>query len=1071
MRWCVVLMVTMVAVVAVTPGPRRCAGRLARERLKAAEKIRDKRYYLLCCASACGTPHRRTRPPTTRRYQPFHRTWLGLKYGCNCSSLGAESNACDIRSGQCRCKPHVTGRACDTCEEGYWGLERGGCRRCECGSGASACDPVSGACACAEGVGGAQCDRCLPGYYGFGPAGCLPCPECPEGKVCSPTSGRCVCPGGSLGAGCRQCARGYWAAEPGRCQPCECGPGAMSNVCEPHTGQCKCRPGWAGTACDECAVGHHGPRCKPCYCHLAGSLGCRHGDCPCDSWGRCRCKENVVGEKCDRCLEGTFGLSADNPVGCTACFCFGRAAQCAQAQVARAALHHAAPLHITLQRAKQENAITTMDQDSLLAIHTHSPEATISLPWPPVPVYVELDKRFLGDRVTSYGGLLRFKAEEEGGVELSPEVKAKFPLVRIYGKNIVLDYFERVAGVNGSHAVRLHESVWEVRGAGRCSRAALMLALQAVQRLLLRVTTRAPTHTEHAHALLLNVSLDTAIPGLSRSEPALGVELCDCPRGYAALSCQEPAVGFWMPPPKVHMTTVAGTIVISLEGDAQPCHCNNRSNKCDPETGHCLNCTHGTAGPRCAVCAPGHYGHPAGAGGCTPCPCPSRARNFATGCSVSGGRLQCLCKPGYSGPECQHCAAGYRRGADGACAACACHPRGAESAQCDARAACRCREFATGRACDRCLAPRTYMDIDGCKPCDNCTQTLLDAAEELTANLRINANPTELSRIPKPFAALKEFTTNSSRLHTVLESVKKDITKSRNLAYIMNDLEAIEHRIFTEANRLKTEASRRQKEAEYLSLESMSALDEVLSQRRRLGELVASLDDFARGERHLSAHRALKEARQLLRGIKEINLSDYNAVARDVSVSANLQSTAVQEYNYRIEDTYRRLRKLQTALDEWEQKAQDLSDLAQTVWRADDTVTDLQARVKPRLVALRDVSLRCRLALEDINTLSTNNITDAIGTTLLQAQTLGIRFPSMAAELAVLTLAAEEKEGILYNLTPAYKQKYLEPVEKHVKELGLKAKEYKSVFAGSRAAASLGVAAARAWSRVGEHVR
>ena len=83
-----------------------------------------------------------------------------------------------------------------------------------------------------------------------------------------------------------------------------------------------------------------------------------------------------------------------------------------------------------------------MDQDSLLAIHTHTPDATITLPWPPVPVYVELDKRFVGDRVTSYGGALRFRVEEEGGAELSREVLARFPLVRLYTKSIVLEYFE-----------------------------------------------------------------------------------------------------------------------------------------------------------------------------------------------------------------------------------------------------------------------------------------------------------------------------------------------------------------------------------------------------------------------------------------------------------------------------------------------------------------------------------------------------------------------------------------------------------------------------------------------------
>ncbi|CAH3851297.1 unnamed protein product [Pieris brassicae] len=79
MRWLFIL--AAVAVVVETTGPRRCAGRLARERLKAAEKVRDKRFYLLCCASSCA-PQRRPRPnPTTRRYQPFHKTWYGLKHG------------------------------------------------------------------------------------------------------------------------------------------------------------------------------------------------------------------------------------------------------------------------------------------------------------------------------------------------------------------------------------------------------------------------------------------------------------------------------------------------------------------------------------------------------------------------------------------------------------------------------------------------------------------------------------------------------------------------------------------------------------------------------------------------------------------------------------------------------------------------------------------------------------------------------------------------------------------------------------------------------------------------------
>ncbi|XP_073967675.1 laminin subunit alpha-1-like [Choristoneura fumiferana] len=988
--------------------------------------------------------------------------------GCNCSSLGAESNACDIRSGQCRCRPHVTGRACDTCEEGYWGLRKGGCRRCECGAGAAACDPVTGQCACAPGVGGDACDRCLRGFYGFGAHGCLPCPPCKDGKVCSPDNGRCVCPARSRGPGCRQCAPGYWSRAAG-CKPCGCGPGAVSDTCDPLTGECKCRAGWGGARCAACAAGHYGPRCKPCACDAHGTAGCEDGVCPCDNHGRCSCKVNVVGEKCDRCRDGTFGLS-DSPTGCTECFCFGRSAHCTQAGLTRAALHAAAPAHLTLLIG---DSIKSVDQDSLIAIHTHSLDSTISLPWPPVPVYMELDKRFLGDRVTSYGGMLRFRVEEEGGESLGGDTLARFPLVRMYGRDIVLDYYERVPPVNNTHGVRLHESLWRVRARtpAPASRAALMLALRRVTRLLVRVTTRAPTTDDKVHALLLNVSLDTAIPGFSRSEPALGVELCSCPAGYSAPSCHEPAVGFWMPPTKVHLDSVSGTIVIRLEGEAQPCNCNGRATSCDPDTGHCLNCTGGTGGPRCDRCAEGHHGAPEAAGGCQPCPCPSRARNFAAACALQQGRLQCLCKPGYAGPECESCAAAYYRGADGACVACACDAAGALSPLCDARGRCRCREFATGAKCDQCKEPRLWMDGGGCRACDNCTLTLLDSIEHLTSELNSRADLTELSRIPQPYPALREFAHNTSLLHNTLRHLTKDLEHSRRLEQELSNLEAKEHNVFTQVYSLKEDALRKEEMAKFLSLESMSWLEEALKQRQRLGEQVAILDDFARGEKHLGAHKAIKEARHLLRNIKDVKLVDFISSANDVHDAANVQSTAIQELNYSVDDAYRRLRNLQASAESWHERAEDLPKLADVVWSVGDRVAALERDARPRMAAARDVGLRCRLVLEDVQTLSNNTLTEDATAAILHSETLALSLPALTAELEALTLAAEEKEGILYNLTPAYKEKFLNPVERHVQELGVKAREYKSLFAGTRALASAGVTAARAWSEVADTVR
>jgi hypothetical protein len=83
-----------------------------------------------------------------------------------------------------------------------------------------------------------------------------------------------------------------------------------------------------------------------------------------------------------------------------------------------------------------------VDRNSLIAIPTDKPDSTIAVPYPAVPIYVELDRRFLGDRVTSYGGALRFTVEEEGGEPLPIETMAAFPLVRIEGNDIVLNHYQ-----------------------------------------------------------------------------------------------------------------------------------------------------------------------------------------------------------------------------------------------------------------------------------------------------------------------------------------------------------------------------------------------------------------------------------------------------------------------------------------------------------------------------------------------------------------------------------------------------------------------------------------------------
>ncbi|EHH19538.1 hypothetical protein EGK_02217, partial [Macaca mulatta] len=88
---------------------------------------------------------------------------------CNCSGPGVQEltdPTCDTDSGQCKCRPNVTGRRCDTCSPGFHGYPH--CRPCDCheaGTAPGVCDPLTGQCYCKENVQGPRCDQCSLGTF------------------------------------------------------------------------------------------------------------------------------------------------------------------------------------------------------------------------------------------------------------------------------------------------------------------------------------------------------------------------------------------------------------------------------------------------------------------------------------------------------------------------------------------------------------------------------------------------------------------------------------------------------------------------------------------------------------------------------------------------------------------------------------------------------------------------------------------------------------------------------------------------------------------------------------------
>lgn len=133
---------------------------------------------------------------------------------CNCDPSGSlRQGECHSHTskdgryiaGTCDCKRYVNGRRCDTCQNGYWNLKSDnphGCEACICNvlgtSPGNSCSKITGDCICKRYVTGKQCDQCYPGYWGLSSDinGCKPC-DCDIGgslgETCDQSNGQCQC--------------------------------------------------------------------------------------------------------------------------------------------------------------------------------------------------------------------------------------------------------------------------------------------------------------------------------------------------------------------------------------------------------------------------------------------------------------------------------------------------------------------------------------------------------------------------------------------------------------------------------------------------------------------------------------------------------------------------------------------------------------------------------------------------------------------------------------------------------------------------------------------------------------
>ncbi|XP_060035208.1 laminin subunit alpha-5 [Erinaceus europaeus] len=677
------------------------------------EEPLDKSYDFI---SHCATHSFHVSPSSLSSFCRNAITSLSLFYNngalpCGCHEVGAVGPTCEPFGGQCPCRAHVIGRDCSRCATGYWGFPN--CRPCDC-----------------------------------------------SGRLCDELTGRCICPPRTIPPDCIICQPRSFGCHPlVGCEACDCsGPGVQEltdPTCDMDSGQCKCKPHVTGRRCDTCAPGFHGfPNCRPCDCHPAGSAP---GMCN-PLTGQCYCKENVQGPRCDQCRVGTFSLDATNPNGCTRCFCFGATERCQSSAHRR-------------QEFVDMEGWALLSSDRQVVAHELQPETELLranllyLPQAFPELYWQAPPSYLGDRVSSYGGTLRYKLHSEtqrGDVFIPMESR---PDVVLKGNQMSITFLEPAYPEPGQVH---HGQLQLVEGNFRhtethnaVSREELMMVLAGLEQLQIRALFSQISSAVSLHRVVLEVASEVG-GGL----PASNVELCMCPASYRGDSCQECAPG--------HYRDTKGLFL----GRCIPCQCHGHSDRCLPGSGICVGCQHNTAGNHCELCEAGFLrgGSEDPSAPCISCPCPLAvpSNNFAVGCILRNGQAQCLCKPGYAGPSCERCAPGFFgnplvlgsscqpcdcsgngdpnmlfsdcdpltgacRGClrhttgphcescapgfygnallPGNCTRCDCSPCGTEA--CDPRSGqCLCKTGVTGKHCDHCQGG--YFGFEGCQGCQPC---------------------------------------------------------------------------------------------------------------------------------------------------------------------------------------------------------------------------------------------------------------------------------------------------------------------------------------------------------------
>ncbi|XP_062455329.1 laminin subunit beta-4 [Rhea pennata] len=600
-------------------------------------------------------------------------------------------------AGRCPCKENVEGVHCDKCRPNYYGLRGNnplGCQPCNCDpSGSlpfSSCDPVTGKCLCQRYATGRRCEKCVLGYWGLGKSlhGCSPC-DCDVGgsqsNLCSPKDGQCTCLPNIVSRQCNEPASGYfflpldyYIYEAEHAKPLSGSAPLVKPTALPRCDIYFQKQGYEFTIENGKIVLNRSKK------QSVRKAGLEQGTLP---PGRSAAAAVVLRQPSPgRPVTWTGPGFARLPRGAGLRFTVNNVPfamdfdiiiryepESLEDWLASVAIQPTGIL--SSQRCKnkaisQESHALALPAVKRIALlqrpvclepgTEYSVDVYFSQPSPSDPKvksFILIDSLGLIPRISSVENLCSKKDLDEYQkyhcIEVASEV----------GPHILPKACERLIA---SLSARIHNGAvaCNCNPHGSLNTSCSKLGGQC-----------------QCKANVVGRCCDTCSAG-SYGFGFHGCYPCEChPRGSVSTlcdqvtgqcSCRREVAG------QRCSRCLAGYFGFP---NCRPCSCNGHAELCNPVTGACLSCGGFTAGSHCERCMDGYYGNPLKREPCRPCMCPeapTSSRYFAHSCYQDSqtAQLVCNCLEGYSGSQCDECPSGFYKnpGSPGVdCVPCSCN--------------------------------------------------------------------------------------------------------------------------------------------------------------------------------------------------------------------------------------------------------------------------------------------------------------------------------------------------------------------------------------------------------------